>query len=105
MKKEPNLGCGPRIKKWRKGISMKSFQLAKLIKISQGSLSDIENSKSNPSALTIVKFINKTNINIMWMLTGKEGNIESGEMPKAPTPLTISLNKEGVNEVLVRVTD
>ncbi|MCH7622943.1 MAG: diguanylate cyclase, partial [Nitrospinae bacterium] len=50
---------------------MKSYELAKLITISQGSLSDIENNKSLPSADTISKIYLSTNINIVWLLTGR----------------------------------
>ena len=89
--KEKNLGSGTRIRKWRKDVPMKSFELAALIKISQGSLSDIENNKSNPSAPTIVKFMQYTNINVCWMLTGKEGVIETGETLKQEKLLTINV--------------
>ena len=61
---------GARLRKWRKSIPMKSFELAKLIQISQGSLSDIENNKSLPSADTLSKLHMKTNINIVWLLNG-----------------------------------
>ena len=50
---------------------MKSYQLTKLIRVSQGSLSDIENCKSLPSADTIAKLYQHTNLNIIWLLTGK----------------------------------
>jgi len=86
------IGAGPRIRKWRKSIPMKALELAKLIKISQGSLSDIENGKCNPSGSTIVKFLKYTNINIYWMLTGKEGDIKTGEMPKKEELLTINVS-------------
>ncbi|GJL78952.1 MAG: hypothetical protein NPINA01_19410 [Nitrospinaceae bacterium] len=66
---------------------MKSYELAKLIRISQGSLSDIENNKSLPSADTIAKIYQSTNINIIWLLTGK-GPMKKGTIPneevKAP---------------------
>ncbi len=62
---------GHRLRQWRKQIPLKSFELAKLIKISQGSLSDIENNKSLPSADTIAKLYQYTNLNIVWLLTGK----------------------------------
>jgi len=65
------IGAGPRIRKWRKAIPLKGYELAKQLKISQGSLSDIENGKSNPSANTIVGFIKYTDIDIFWMLTGE----------------------------------
>ena len=50
---------------------MKSYQLAKLIRVSQGSLSDIENCKSLPSTDTIAKLYQHTNLNIIWLLIGK----------------------------------
>lgn len=72
-------GIGRRIRQWRKQIPMKGYQLAKLIKISQGSLSDIENNKSDPSAKTIVNLLTLTDIDWVWMLTGKYGDIPKGE--------------------------
>jgi len=95
------IGCGLRIKEWRKSLGIKSFELAKKIKVSQGSLSDIENNKSNPSAPTILNLLKYTNINIHWMLTGKNGDIGEGELPKEKVPFVINLNPS-VNEVLVR---
>jgi len=65
---------GTRIRAWRKSLSMKSFELAKVLCISQGSLSDIENNKSLPSADTIAAFHELTDLNIIWMLTGKTGD-------------------------------
>ncbi len=61
---------------------LKSYELAKLIKISQGSLSDIENEKSLPSADTIAKLYQFTNLNIVWLLTGK-GPMTRDESPSA----------------------
>lgn len=65
---------GTRIRAWRKAAPMKVVELAKLLCISQGTLSDIENNKSRPSAETIVAFQEYTNIDIIWMLTGKTGD-------------------------------
>ena len=62
---------GTRLREWRKTLPLKSFQLAKLIKISQGSLSDIENNKSLPSADTIAKLYLYSDLNIIWLLLGK----------------------------------
>ena len=62
---------GTRLRQWRKTLPLKSFELAKLIKISQGSLSDIENNKSLPSADTIAKLYQYSNLNIIWLLLGK----------------------------------
>ena len=62
---------GSRLRQWRKALPLKSFELAKLIRISQGSLSDIENNKSLPSADTIAKLYQHTDLNIIWLLTGR----------------------------------
>ena len=62
---------GTKIRRWRKLIPLKSFELAQIIKVSQGTLSGIENNKSLPSADTLAKFHLNTNINILWLLTGK----------------------------------
>ena len=62
---------GTRLRQWRKTLPLKSFELAKLIKISQGSLSDIENNKSLPSADTIAKLYQYSDLNIIWLLLDK----------------------------------
>ncbi len=62
---------GTRLRQWRKTLPLKSFELAKLIKISQGSLSDIENNKSLPSADTITKLYLYSDLDIIWLLLGK----------------------------------
>jgi len=62
---------GTRIRLWRKAIPLKALELAKILTISQGSLSDIENNKSLPSAQTIAAFMSETDINIFYMLTGE----------------------------------
>jgi transcriptional regulator with XRE-family HTH domain len=104
MKK--TLGIGPRIKQWRKEKGLQNQQLSKLIKISQGSLSDIENEKSAPSAATIVGFIKHTDINVYWMLTGKDGDIKEGSfasVQKDP-PFVINLTDE-MKSVLIKRQD
>jgi len=71
---------GDRLREWRRSVPLKSYELAKLISISQGSLSDIENKKSLPSADTISKIYMNTNINVVWLLTG------TGAMKKENQP-------------------
>lgn len=61
-------------------MPLKSYELAKLISISQGSLSDIENNKSLPSADTISKIHLHTDINVIWLLTGKE-SMQKRDLP------------------------
>jgi len=87
------IGAGPRIKRWRKACGLKNQQLAKMLGVSQGSLSDIENNKSNPSASTIVRFIQKTDINVHWMLTGKVGDIAQGKIPTVERAILRGIKK------------
>jgi len=62
---------GDRLKLWRTRNGMKGYQLAESIRISQGSLSEIENGKSLPSAQTIIKLMNLEGLDISWLLTGE----------------------------------
>lgn len=80
---------------------MRANMLAELIKISQGSLSDIENGKSDPSAKTILGFILYTDIDLIWMLTGQEGVSEGRIIPEKVPPMIILLSQD-VKEVLIR---
>src|ERR1700756_4910300 len=65
---------GHKIREFRlaKKLTVKKF--AEIINISQGSLSDIENEKTKPSADTIVSITRNTDINPLWLLT------DEGEM-------------------------
>lgn len=74
MKKKKGLvlkKVGTRIREWRKSKNIKSYELALLLRLSQGSLSDIENNKSLPSAGTIAAFYKYTDIDVPYMLLGK----------------------------------
>jgi len=84
-------GLGGRLRKWRKKASMKSFELAEKIQISQGSLSDIENEKSLPSANTIASLMENTDIDIFWMMTGKL-DYNPAEIVEAEPLLTITVS-------------
>jgi len=55
----------------RDQLDWKGYELAQVINIFQGSLSDIENGKSYPSAPTIIKIMTKTDIDIHWLLLGE----------------------------------
>ncbi len=70
---EPYLGT--RLKKWRALNNLKGCELASALGISQGSLSEIENNKTHPSANTLALMYLRTNINIIWLLT-KLGEME-----------------------------
>jgi len=64
---------GGRLRLFREMNNHKLIPFAKLLGISHGSLSNIENNKTKPSADPLGALIHKTNINIYWLFTG-EGN-------------------------------
>lgn len=66
------MGIGYRLKEYRKIRGIRTItRFSEIIGISQGSLSDIENEKTFPSADTLQKIVEKTDINAHWLLTGK----------------------------------
>jgi len=71
---------GGRLKYWRKVSALRLVDVAALIRVSQGSLSELENDKSLPSATTLNGLCQKTDLNIRWLLTG-EGSMVSKEEP------------------------
>ncbi len=75
---EFDASVGGRLKYWRKVSTLRLVDVAALIRVSQGSLSDLENDKSLPSATTLTGLCQKTDMNICWLLTG-EGSMVSKE--------------------------
>ncbi|MEK9630061.1 MAG: helix-turn-helix transcriptional regulator [Nitrospinota bacterium] len=73
MVKEADNGktTGQRLRAWRKSVPFKLMELSEKIQVSQGSLSDLENDKSLPSATRLANLSLKTDLNIFWLLTGK----------------------------------
>jgi len=69
---------GGRLKYWRKVSALRLVDVAALIRVSQGSLSELENDISLPSATTLNGLCQKTDLNIRWLLTG-EGSMVSKE--------------------------
>jgi len=111
--KEKKIGAakflGERIRQWRKTLPLKSYELAKLINISQGSLSDIENNKSLPSADTIAKLYKYTDVNIIWLLTGQgpvkkgSGTPSSGSGAPGPEELESYGQDQALKEMIDKV--
>lgn len=98
---------GDRLRQWRKSVPLKAYQLAKKIGVSQGSLSDIENGKSLPSADTIAKLYQHTNLNIIWLLTSK-GPIRKpphtpGENPAVGEELEAFGEDANLNELIEKL--
>ena len=81
MVKENEKTTGQRLRGWRKSVPLKLMELSGKIKVSQGSLSDLENDKSLPSATTLANLSLYTDLNIYWLLTGK-GPVHKGVDPE-----------------------
>ncbi len=69
--KDEILTMGKRLRIWRKSSSLNLVALSKVIHVSQGSLSDLENDNSLPSARTLANLSLYSDIDIYWLLTGK----------------------------------
>ena len=69
---------GGRLRIYRESNDYNIVEFSKLLTISHGSLSEIENNKSKPSFTPINNLIQKTDINLYWLLTGQ------GEMKRQP---------------------
>ena len=82
---------GRRLKKWRKSQSMKLADVSKLINTSQGTLSDLENGKSLPSAKTLAELCKHSNLDIIWLL------INHGEMIKIKRDYLLESDSEDGN--------
>lgn len=61
---------GSRLRELRKKNNLSGTELANILEISQGSLSEIETGKTKPSFKTIENIIKKTDIDLFWLLTG-----------------------------------
>ena len=68
---------GQRLKRWRKTSNLRLVGLSGKINVAASSLSELENDKSLPSAETLVKLYYNTNLNILWLLTGKGSMIKA----------------------------
>ena len=88
------MGIGKRIKKYRLYKGLKAIELSKIINISQGSLSEIENENTKPSADTITSLVTNTDIEPHWLLTG-EGKMLISES----APLRLDLMKNVIEIV------
>ncbi|MDD2469240.1 MAG: helix-turn-helix transcriptional regulator [Desulfobulbus sp.] len=63
---------GSRLKKYRLEKSLTGNKLAEIIGISQGSLSEIENGKREPSGKVFYGLAENTDIDIKWLITGEK---------------------------------
>jgi transcriptional regulator with XRE-family HTH domain len=84
---------GGRLKYWRKVSQLRLVDVAALIQVSQGSLSDLENDKSLPSATTLTGLCQKTDMNLYWLLTGEGSMVSNEERLQAESSAASSLMK------------
>ncbi|MBJ6362687.1 helix-turn-helix domain-containing protein [Paenibacillus sp. GCM10012307] len=66
----------------RKMAGMKQSEFARLINLSQGRLSDIEQGKNKPSADTLIAVVNEFSPSAEWLLLGKGSPPQT--LPQAP---------------------
>jgi len=85
-------GVGTRLREWRQREGLKGYQLAEQIHLTQGSLSDIENNNSLPSAETLTKLHKYTQVNIIWLLINKGPMIYSFKTKKDLLELNTELS-------------
>jgi len=60
-----------RFKKIRKNLGLSQSELAEILEVKQGVLSDIERGRIEPSKNIVVKLIENFDIDANWLLTGK----------------------------------
>ena len=65
------VATGRRLRSYRKSLGLNVISFARKIKISQGTLSELENGISAPSAYTLASLCQHTDIDIVWLLAGK----------------------------------
>ena len=65
---------GKRLRSYRKSMGLNVINFAYKIKITQGTLSELENGISAPSARTLANLYLYTKADIVWLLTGKGKN-------------------------------
>ena len=83
---------GERIRIWRKERGMKAKELAEKLEISNGSLSEIENGKTRPSALTLASIHLNTGMNVGYVLTGKMNRDKS--IKNSPRVLMVEVDAD-----------
>lgn len=93
---------GGRIRAYRQGKGFKVADFARVIGISQGSLSDIENQKTKPSSETLESLVRNTDIDARWLLIGDGAAPEASSLdPK--TQAVVSIMKRSNDKVKARI--
>lgn len=84
-----SLSIGKRLKKWRNAKGIKAKQLAEILKVAPGRISDYERDKISPSIDTIEKIIEHTDINRSWLLTGEGPMIVEEKKDTSPFKINV----------------
>lgn len=100
---------GGRLHKFRSSRSEDVGVFSKLLGVSQGSLSAYENNKTTISSEAIINLIQKTDINIEWLLIGKgemlrKGSVDTYIYKEGDDPELIELLKKS-REILKSDTE
>ncbi|HEY3309880.1 MAG TPA: helix-turn-helix transcriptional regulator [Desulfuromonadaceae bacterium] len=95
---------GKRIQEYRMSLRLKVGEFARTIGISQGSLSDIENIKTKPSADTLEAIIRNTDINPGWLFTG-DGPMRKGDFLTGSGGPFLGYQEETDHELMWKVIE
>ena len=85
---------GERLKEYRKSKGWRLIDLAENIDVSHGSLSNIENNKTKPSAETLANLVCYTDIDIGWLLTGQHSKVQQSQKENVPKYYNVALLTE-----------
>lgn len=99
---------GKRIKSWRKSKQLRLVDLSEMIEVSQGSLSDLENNKSQPSYETLRRLNTKAGIDLYWLfgIEKKKSKDQSKEILKnllPGEPFFLLRAQDRISKVVVQV--
>lgn len=101
-------GIGKRIKIYRKTKGFTVQQFSKIIGISQGSLSDLENEKTKPKGQTLEAIIRYTDIDSQWLMGGQTDMFAQQKTEQATTnerPEAYKVAEPSVEELLQAVRE
>lgn len=91
-------GFGDRVKARRKALQLSQDALAKMVKLSQTAIAEIEAGRTRRS-LNIVQFADALRVNIEWLESGR-GSMEDAEREFLPAPIAAPL---GPKDLIVEV--
>ncbi|AQT84743.1 transcriptional regulator-like protein [Paenibacillus larvae subsp. larvae] len=89
---------GERIREIRKKNQMNQTEFSNRVGVSQGTLSELEQNKYNPSLETVLAIIKEFNVNAKWLLFGdmaSEDDLKemAGELNQVENNLVINFRK------------